>query len=102
MTFFVPNTEEALSVFTNASAGMSAENLTAFFNYHIVPGNVLYSTDLFNGTVLKTTEGTNLTISTNGSAIYVNSAKVLTPDYLIVNGVIHLIDKYEICIPRFN
>ena len=93
MTFFVPNSAEALSVFTNTSTGLSAANLTALFDYHIVPDHVLYSPELVNGTVLKTTQGDNITITRQGSDIYVNSAKILVSDYLIVNGVIHTIDK---------
>jgi uncharacterized surface protein with fasciclin (FAS1) repeats len=45
-----------------------------------------------NGTVLTTAQGDNLTITVNGNDTYINSAKILTPDYLIVNGVIHTID----------
>ncbi|KAH8587873.1 FAS1 domain-containing protein [Bisporella sp. PMI_857] len=99
MTFFVPNTAEALDKFTNISTGLSAENLTALFNYHIVPDFVGYSSSLANGTALKTAEGSSLTITRQGSDIYVNSAKIINPDYLIVNGVIHVIDSL---LDRFN
>jgi uncharacterized surface protein with fasciclin (FAS1) repeats len=93
MTFFVPNTAAALASFTNISTGLSAANLTALFDYHIVPGHVFYSSELANGTVLKTAQGDNITITRQGSDIYVNSAKVLVSDYLIVNGVIHTTDR---------
>lgn len=93
MTFFIPNSAEALTMFNDASTNITAANLTALFDYHIVPDALFYSPDLKNGTILKTTQGDNITITTQGSDIFVNSAKILEPDYLIVNGVIHTIDK---------
>ena len=92
-TFFLPNTEAALDWFNNASTTISADNLTALFNYHLVPDTVLYSPDFVNGTVLKTHQGDNLTITTLGNDTYVNSAKILQTDYLIINGVIHTVDR---------
>lgn len=93
MTIFAPNTKSALDAFTNTSKTLSADDLEALFDYHIVPNEVLYSSDFKNGTILTTTQGTNLTMTTNGSNVYVNSALITTPDYLIVNGVIHVIDR---------
>lgn len=93
MTFFLPNTEAALDWFNNASTTISADDLTALFNYHLVPDTVLYSPDFVNGTVLKTHQGDNLTITTLGNDTYVNSAKILQTDYLIINGVIHTVDR---------
>ena len=93
MTFFIPNTAAALANFDNISTNISAANLTALFDYHIVPDTVLYSPNFVNGTVLKTTQGDNLTITMLGNVTYVNSAKIIESDYMIVNGVIHTIDK---------
>lgn len=93
MTFFVPNTASALATFDKISTNITADNLTALFDYHIVPDTVLYSPGFVNGTVLKTTQGDNLTITTIGNETYVNSAKIIQSDYMIVNGVIHTIDR---------
>jgi len=93
LTFFVPNSAAALSHFTNTTTNMNADELTALFNYHIIPDFVGYSPSLLNGTVLKTLQGSSLTITRNGSDIFVNSAKITTPDYMVVNGVIHVIDR---------
>lgn len=38
--------------------------------------------------------GMNLTITVEGSDVFVNSAKVVTPNVLVSNGVVHVIDKY--------
>jgi len=93
ITFFIPNSQEALAIFNNESVGISAQNLTDLFNYHIVYDYVGYSNELVNETSLKTAEGQNLTITrdTNG-LIYVNQAMITDPDLLIVNGVVHVID----------
>jgi uncharacterized surface protein with fasciclin (FAS1) repeats len=93
LTFFVPNSPEALSTFNNVSGSLSADQLEALFNYHIVYDYIGYSSEMQNGTSLKTAEGQNLTITKNGTDTYVNCAKITTPDYLVVNGVMHIIDK---------
>ncbi len=43
--------------------------------------------------MLKSMAGMNLTITMNNGTIFVNSAKVVTPDVLVANGVIHVIDN---------
>ena len=93
LTFFVPNSAEARSTFNNISAELDADNLMALFNYHIVPDFVGYSSNLTNGTILKTFQGDNVTITRDGDDIFVNSARITNPDYLVVNGVIHVIDR---------
>lgn len=72
---------------------MSADNLTALFNYHLTPNTVLYSPDFVNGSVIRTHQGDNLTITKLGSDVYVNSAKILETDYLVANGVVHTLDR---------
>lgn len=46
-----------------------------------------------NGTSMKTLAGGNVTVTKDGDSVFVNSAKVLVPDVLVANGVIHVIDK---------
>lgn len=43
--------------------------------------------------MLKTMCGANVTITMNNGTIFVNSAKVVTPDILVANGVVHVIDN---------
>lgn len=38
-------------------------------------------------------QGSNLIITTDGDDIFVNDAKIIQSDYLVVNGVIHVIDR---------
>lgn len=82
-----------MSNFTELAKAWSDEDLKKNFQYHVVPKYVGYSSSLKNGTTLTTVEGTNLTITTHGEDIYVNAAKITTTDYLVSNGVIHVIDK---------
>lgn len=63
------------------------------FEYHIVPGFVGYSTDLKDGMSLKTQQGSNVTITLQGGEMWVNGARVIARDYLVANGVVHVIDK---------
>lgn len=43
--------------------------------------------------MLKSMGGMNLTITINNGSVFVNSAKVVTPDVLVSNGVVHVIDN---------
>lgn len=99
MTFFAPNTAEALASFTNSAAGMSQSDLAAVFNYHIIPGFVAYSSLFETGMELQTVQGDNVTITIEGSDTFVNGAKIIEPDFLVANGVVHLIDSV---LNRFN
>jgi uncharacterized surface protein with fasciclin (FAS1) repeats len=67
--------------------------LAGILAYHIVPDVVGYSTDLVNGTKLPTASQGSLTIRRDGKDIFVNSAKVIVPNVLIKEGVVHVIDK---------
>jgi len=76
-------------------------NLTEILTYHVVPGTYL-STDLSDGMELETVQGENVSITVNGSGVFVNDAKVMLADVVCCNGVIHAIDKVLLppdCIP---
>lgn len=94
VTFFVPNTASALSRFTNLTVGASPSELGDVFNYHIVPDFLGYSTNLKNGMVLKTAQGSNVKITIQGNNTYVNGARIISTDFLVANGVLHTIDRY--------
>ena len=59
----------------------------------VVNGTVGYSSTLMNNTQLTAMNGEKLTITTMNGTYFVNSAKVLIPDILVANGVVHVIDK---------
>ena len=64
--------------------------LTAVLTYHVVPGAVM-AKDVKPGKV-KTVQGSELTITTMGSTVMVDGAKVTAVDIVADNGVIHVID----------
>ena len=65
-------------------------------------GTVGYSSTLMNGTMLKTMAGNNVTISIDNGTVFVNSAKVILPDVLVANGVVHVIDKWVSISPQMH
>jgi len=73
------------------------DKLVALLTYHVVAGEVLASqvTKLKSA---KTVNGQTLTITTEGGAVMVDNAKVVKPDILCGNGVIHVIDS--VMLPR--
>ena len=99
-TIFAPNTQEAVDTFNSLSATMNQDQLASIFNYHTVPGFLGYSTELKDGMQLRTLQGMNLTITVQGNNTYVNGARIITYDYLVCNGVVHMIDKWAPLLPH--
>jgi uncharacterized surface protein with fasciclin (FAS1) repeats len=62
-------------------------------SYHIVQGNMEYSIKMRNST-LPTLAGEDITISVIGGIAYANSARIISTDILLNNGVMHVIEKY--------
>jgi Fasciclin domain len=56
-----------------------------------VNGTVGYAPSLTN-TTLTTVSGGSVNITVTNGTVYVNSAKVIVPDVLVANGVVHVID----------
>ncbi len=65
--------------------------LRRILTYHIVPGKVM-SSDLMNGTMLRTMEGADLRVTIDAGRVMVDGANVVQPDINASNGVIHAID----------
>jgi uncharacterized surface protein with fasciclin (FAS1) repeats len=65
--------------------------LTAVLTYHVVPGRVL-AKDVKPGMV-KTVQGSSLTVKTEGGKVMVDNATVTQTDIIASNGVIHVIDS---------
>jgi uncharacterized surface protein with fasciclin (FAS1) repeats len=93
VTYFIPNSAGALANATKIFQNSSSEELQALFQYHIVPGFVGYSPLLKDGMALKTAQGENITITIQDGDMYVNAAKVISTDYIVANGVVHVIDE---------
>src|SRR6056297_1883161 len=66
------------------------DQLVAILTYHVVPGAVM-STDLSDGMMATTVQGSDVTIGTMGG-VTVNGANVVAADIEASNGVIHVID----------
>jgi uncharacterized surface protein with fasciclin (FAS1) repeats len=93
VTIFVPN-NEAFAAIGSALPNLTTEELTAILTYHVVNGTVSYSDLLENGTQLTTLQGNNVTVTVeDDDDVFINGAKVLIPDVLVANGVIHVIDN---------
>ena len=92
LTVFAPN-NEAFQKIGSALPNLTMEQVAGILEYHVVNGTVGYSSTLKNGSMLTAMNGGKLKITIDGSNVFVNSAKVVTPDVLVANGVIHVIDK---------
>jgi len=91
-TVFAP-TDEAfakLPAGTLESLLKDKQKLAAVLTYHVVPGQVM-AAQVKPGAV-KTVQGQMLTLSVQGGAVMVDSARVIKTDIAASNGVIHVID----------
>lgn len=93
VTVFAPN-NAAFQAIGSALPNMTAQDIARILEYHVVNGTVGYSSTLMNGTTLKAMNGESLSISMVNGTTFVNSAKIVVPDILVANGVLHVIDKY--------
>ena len=94
ITIFAPQ-NAAFQGIGSSLANMSSHELAKILDFHIVNGShfVGYSSTLMNGTVLKSLQGGNLTITLASNSVFVNNARVIQQDLLISNGVMHVIEK---------
>lgn len=88
VTAFIPN-NAAWRAIANIAANLTVQQLQATLGYHLVPDVVMYSTDLTNMT-LETLTQQNVTITNDNGTIFVNSARVVTPDILAFEGMFAL------------
>ncbi|KAF2712057.1 FAS1 domain-containing protein [Pleomassaria siparia CBS 279.74] len=93
LTIFAPNNEAFRSVY-DALQNLSSNDLTNIISYHVVNGSSPhYSSTLQSGTMLQTILGQNLAITIENGTVFVNAARVITPNVLVANGVVHIIDN---------
>lgn len=90
VTIFAPS-NAAFAAIGSALGSLTTTQLTQILTYHVVTGTVGYSSLLTN-TTLKTVNGESLTITILNGSVFVNSARVITPNVLVANGVVHVID----------
>jgi uncharacterized surface protein with fasciclin (FAS1) repeats len=65
--------------------------LTSILLYHVLSGTVL-SSDLTDGQTATTLLGEDITVTINGSGVFINDAQVIIADLVADNGVVHVID----------
>jgi transforming growth factor-beta-induced protein len=98
-TVFAP-TDAAFAKVPKATLAALASNkakLRAVLLYHVLSGRVP-AADVVSLTSAKTLEGESLAIKVSGGSVYVNQAKVTTPDVMASNGIIHVVDS--VLIPK--
>jgi uncharacterized surface protein with fasciclin (FAS1) repeats len=94
LTVFAP-TDAAFAKVPKATLDALAKDkakLRAVLLYHVVKGDVTAS-QVVKLTSAKTLEGSSVAIKVKGGKVYVDAAKVTTPDVIASNGVIHVVDK---------
>src|SRR5690349_20560618 len=98
-TVFAP-TDEAFAKVPKATLDALAADpakLKAVLLYHVVQGAVT-AADVAKLNSATSLEGESLAIKVSGGSVYVDGAKVTTPDVTASNGVIHVIDS--VLIPK--
>ena len=92
-TVFAPTDDAFAALPEGTVEGLLADipALTKVLTYHVVAGKVM-STDLTDGMMATTVEGSEVKIGTMGG-VMVNDATVVQADIEASNGVIHVIDK---------
>jgi transforming growth factor-beta-induced protein len=73
--------------------------LTEILLYHAVDG-IAASTDLFDGQVITTLQGQDVTVTINADGVFINDAEVTGPDINASNGILHVVDA--VLLPSFN
>jgi uncharacterized surface protein with fasciclin (FAS1) repeats len=94
LTVFAPN-DEAFAQLDQADLTALLEDPTALgdiLQYHVVEGS-FPSSELSDGQRLTTLQGSDLTITIDGSTVMVNNAEVIQADIEAGNGVIHVINE---------
>ena len=100
VTIFAPNntafselfTKEGVSDVATLVEKLSKGTLSDVLQAHVVPDSL--PTDLLAAQEYTTLdENKKLTVTIDGSSVFANGAAVVTPDILIANGVIHIIDS---------
>lgn len=77
---------------TLAALGKDPAKLKAVLLYHVVNGKVA-AADVIKLTSAPTLQGASVKIAVKGGTVYIDKARVTTPDVMASNGVIHVIDR---------
>jgi len=93
-TVFAPTNEAFAALPAGALANLlkpeNKNQLVDLLTYHVVPGTIL-AKNLLDGERLKTVEGKSVMVKISGGDVFINGAKVTTPNLIASNGVVHII-----------
>lgn len=93
ITAFVP-TNGAFDGISSVAAQLSVRQVQAVLLLHLVAGATVFSPGIPAGTTeVASALGENVTLTNNGTGIYVDGAQVVTPDVILFNGVAHVISR---------
>ena len=95
-TIFVPNDDAVADILEILSIGQfgifDLPNFGEILEYHIAEG-LYFEDDLYDGLMLTSAQGQELTITQNESGFFVDNAQIVNSNYTAYNGVIHVIDQ---------
>lgn len=97
ITIFAPNDAAFSFVQSNLTqAGSNATVLQDILLNHVINGSTLYTGNLISSGSATTAAGQSISASFNSTGGFVTvgnaTAKILTPDIILWNGVLHIID----------
>ncbi|MDG1543682.1 MAG: fasciclin domain-containing protein, partial [archaeon] len=94
LTVFAPTNSafEALPEGTLDGLIANPTELTSILTHHVHFGAIVLSTDLYDGMLIPTMNGTNLEVSFPMNMVHIDNAMVTTADLTAANGVVHVID----------
>jgi uncharacterized surface protein with fasciclin (FAS1) repeats len=93
LTVFAP-TNAAFAKVPKATLAKLAHNkklLASVLEYHVVKG-ALTAAQIEKKSSLKTLEGASVTVKVKSGSVYINQAKVITPNLKASNGIVHVIN----------
>jgi len=95
-TVFAPVNDAFDSANVNLFTPNFRLHLKALLQYHLVPGDIMWSEDFVAGTNFLTAEGSTVNVTQTDPTILLNDNKVqvLTPDVAASNGVVHTVDQF--------
>jgi len=94
-TVFAPTDDAFNAEFPNGFDSLTKEQVAAVLKYHVIDGRIKAGDLEDTQTVPTQEDGKELTITKAGDVVTVgaNDATVTTADVLVVNGVVHIVNK---------
>ena len=95
-TLFAP-TDQAFYDIGSLVPNLKADNLTDILKYHAAGEVAVFANQLKDGMKIPTLQGNDLTVSIrnidNEELVFINGARIVAPNLITNQGVVHGIDK---------